>query len=70
MSDIPKGHHGSAGVVPVLLSGTDVYRLHQWAEKHKMADQVAATVLLRGVLSALENGQIEIAVVEQDPDLN
>lgn len=70
MTDIPKGHHGNAGVVPVLLSGNDVWRLHRWAEEHNMLDQVAATVLLRGVLSALENGELEISVTQQDPDLN
>lgn len=56
---IPKGHHGTAGIVPVFLVGEDVFRLHKFATKHKIeTDQAAASILMRDVLRAWDKGLI------------
>lgn len=56
---VPKGHHGSAGIVPTFLRGDEVHILHRFAEAHGLLDQQAATVLLRAALHAWDGGVIE-----------
>lgn len=66
MSDVPKGHHGSAGIVPVFLLGEDVYRLHQFAVKHKIeTDQAAASLIMRDILRAWDAGKIDFEVKQK-----
>lgn len=63
MSDAPKGHHGSAGIVPVFLAGEDVFRLHKFATKHKIeTDQAAASLIMRDILRAWDAGKIDFDV--------
>lgn len=65
MSDVPKGHHGASGIVPVFLAGEDVYRLHQFAVKNRVeTDQLAASLLMKAVLRAWDQGQIEFDIKE------
>lgn len=63
---VPKGHHGSAGVVPTFLRGDEVHILHRFAEAHGLLDQQAATVLLRAALHAWDGGIIEAAIKPSD----
>lgn len=66
MTEVPKGHHGSAGIVPVFLAGEDVWRLHRFSTTHKVeTEQLAAALLLRGVLRAWDAGQLHINIDTQ-----
>lgn len=50
MTDIPKGHMGSAGVVPVQLNARYVWLLHLYAEQDKMLVQDAAVQIVEDFL--------------------
>lgn len=50
MSDIPKGHMGSAGVVPVFLSAPYVWVLHRYAHHENYLAQEAAEQILEEFL--------------------
>lgn len=63
MTDTPKGHHGSAGIVPVFLKGEDVHRLHRFATSHGIeTDQAAASLIMRDILRAWDAGKITFEV--------
>lgn len=50
MSDIPKGHMGSAGVVPVQLNARYVWLLHLYAEQDSLLVQDAAAQIVEEFL--------------------
>ena len=46
----PKGHMGTAGIIPVFLDGTDVWTLHRYANHLGIPTQDAAAILLTTAL--------------------
>jgi len=55
-----KGHHSTAGIVPVLLDGFQVAILHRLAAELGLLDQQAAQAVLCRVLSEWDAGIMEI----------
>ena len=52
---VSRGHHHSAGIVPVFLDATDVARLHRLAEHLDLKDQDAARLILRNAMIEWED---------------
>lgn len=50
MTDIPKGHMGSAGIVPVQLNARHVWLLHLYAEQDGLLVQDAAVQIVEDFL--------------------